>query len=131
MFSFLVLSNSYFAFDAAGAVQQDGRILRNTYNILRQFNPRLRIDSKLEKLAQHYRCVKRHSDHKSTDHAALRLHGNWGANIAMHSHSRYNLAKRWKNSPGHYANIMRTNRMGCSVPKYGCQYIFCYHAEEN
>merc|ERR1712215_185704 len=74
----------------SGGVQQDSRILKNTYKILKDFNPHLKIDQALEKIAQKHRCVMNHSDHESTDDEAQRIYGNIGANLATNPFDRYN-----------------------------------------
>ena len=53
---------------------QDELVLKKVYAELLQYNPNLKKNSKLEKLAQSHGCVRSHSDHRNSwqDKAALK-----------------------------------------------------------
>eukprot|EP00092_Neocalanus_flemingeri_P044886 GFUD01049948.1.p1 GENE.GFUD01049948.1~~GFUD01049948.1.p1 ORF type:complete len:150 (+),score=18.71 GFUD01049948.1:61-510(+) len=122
---------------------QDSYVLGRVYTQLAGYNPGLKKSTPLERLAQRHSCVKHHSDHRSTDQAALQLYNNYQANIACiggcdegsSNWSRNNPAGIWKEFQGrtnHYNNIISADVYGCSAAKRGntiC--VFCYFANTN
>ena len=124
---------------------QDKTVLRNTYSQIYQWNRSLRLDSRMEKLAQSHGCVRTHSDHQGTwqDKEILDTYYNRASNIACtggcrESASNWSKAKpaqiwyEYRHQTGHYQAILNNNRVGCSAEVDGKDIcVFCYFAKDN
>merc|ERR1711915_530219 len=124
----------------SGYSRQDKYVLRNLYSQLSGYNPNLRKSKALESLAQKHSCVRRHSDHRSTDKKALNLHYNYGAIIACvdgcseessnwSRKSPASIFHQYRYKTGHYSQIKNNNLFGCSAAMQSGEWcIFCYLA---
>jgi len=121
------------------SARQERQLLSNLYRHQKSMNSRLQVDSYLERLAQSYPeiCPNSnldHSFHGPTDGQVLNKFGRYYANLALNYNqpgdSEYDRpATQWKNSAGHYKNLMSGSRMGCSAIRYGSRHcMFCYYA---
>ena len=123
-----------------GYSRQDKYVLRNLYSQLSGYNPNLRKSKALESLAQKHSCVRRHSDHRSTDKKALNLYYNYGAIIACvggcseessnwSRKSPASIFHQYRYKTGHYSQIKNNNLVGCSAAMQSGEWcIFCYLA---
>ena len=109
---------------------QDAAGLNKVYSQIYQYNRDLRINKRMEALAQSFGCVRSHDAHKNSwqDEEILNKYLNIASNIQTGSGSSPS-ASGWKTSPGHYANVVNNNRVGCSAVVSGGGYcVFCYFA---
>jgi len=138
--------------DVSAAAVQDDHLLLNLYQHQIKLNPNLLIDLELEKLTQSYDNIcgrsidpdNPHGFHKRTDDQATNKYGNSRANLRFYDYGAGGRAfssgdseydkPAWTRSqaPEHYANLMASNRMGCSAIKYGNLHcMFCYYAQDD
>jgi len=136
---------------SAGAVQ-DELLLFNLYKHQQELNPTLVIDLELEKLTQSYDNVcgrsidpdNPHGFHKRTDSQAVQKYGNARWNLGKYEYGAggrvYSTGDSLYDKPAwtrsrsqrHYANLMASNRMGCSAILYGNEHcMFCYYAQDD
>jgi len=96
------------------------------------------IERQVQSLVKSRGCVRKHSQHTGSkqDKYVGKMYGGWSgvfANImlAPTSGSTFeydNPIEGWRNSAGHWNNIMSTNRMGCSATVEDDTYcILCYY----
>jgi len=138
--------------DVSAAAVQDEELLFNLYKHQQELNPTLVIDLGLEKLTQSYDNIcgisidpdKPHGFHKRTDDQALKKYAIIRFNLKEYDYgaggrafssgdSQYD-KPAWTRSqfPDHYANLMASNRMGCSAIKYGNRHcMFCYYGQDD
>merc|ERR1712098_506323 len=134
---------------SSGQSRQDEYVLENTYYQMwefKGFTDNFWISPELEELAQEHSCVRRHSDHWSTDREALSIYNNYGAIIACvggceeseSNWSREKPASIWyefRFETSHYRLIMENNLAGCSAAMDWNEWngvnewcVFCYLA---
>ena len=100
---------------------------------MKEFNPKLRLSKSLENHAQNAaKCVRRHSDHKSTDRKVLNEFGGYkaiiacsgggtGCDIGPNGPSNFDknrpadIWKSFRHQTKHYNHIKSSKVMGCSV----------------
>ena len=123
---------------------QDQTVLRNVYSQLAGWNRSLRLDKRMEQLAQSHGCVRTHADHQGSwqDKEILDKYHNIASNIACAPNPCRTSASNWsrekpaqiwyefRHQTGHYNNILQNNRVGCSAERLGDEYcVYCVYAK--
>ena len=141
----LLLYSYVFFFILIG--QNDPNTLKQLYSKVYGFkNYRgLSVNKELERLAQSHGCVTDHSQHKSTDAAALRLSSNANngyGNIEYiiecagspcpRGHDQGSVWEDYRYQTEHYNAILRNNVIGCASINAGsgrrCNFCYLYSA---